>query len=426
MNEGLIFFIVEDDKVMRRIIADFIRQMVRAGEILEDMVFDASSGEEALDLFKTIFNTHPDAQPTYRNEPVTPLPGRQDRAVVICDVEMEPIGGLELLRTCKRDEVLRNLNFVMMTQKPDIGLVSELGELGVTNILVQPLTMEKFSQTIRNMAARLLSDEHNYYKEVERLLELGDYNVAFTLLKHVESKYTSLKWVILRGRVLLGLKETERAESEFEQAEMGAHIASVIALKHMVEVHEAEGDKKKMIKSLNKLTLKSPNNVDRRLKLAELYISENRRSEAKAVLDSLEVEKRADQDLRTKIADLLEKAGYLSDASNIRVEMVDDQIDDCVFCNNVAIGLRRQGRYEAADDIYKKLIKEHHEEAILWFNRAVNLAAWGREQKILTILRESLDHYRTALKHNPNLAEAGRAIQQLKIDIKRLAEEYEN
>ncbi|MHC1724770.1 MAG: tetratricopeptide repeat protein [Syntrophobacteraceae bacterium] len=423
MNEGFIFFIIEDDKVMRRIIADFIRQMVRGGELSEDAVYDSSNGEEALALFQSIFKTAAEAGPTYRDEPVTPLPGRQDRAIVICGVEMEPMGGLELLQICRDDEVFRSMNFVMITKKPDLGLVSELGELGVTNILVQPITMEKFSHTVRNMAARLQSDEHGYYKEVERLFELGQYDVALTLLKHVESKYTSLKWVILRGRVHLGLKETERAANDFEQAEMGAHIASVIALKHMVKAHEAAGDTRKTIDSLNKLTLKSPNNVERRLKLAELFISENRKAEAKAVLDSLEMEKREALEIRSKIADLFEKAGYLSDAGNVRLQMVDEQLEDFVFCNNVAIGLRKQGRYESADDIYKKLIKQKPNEAILWFNRAVNLSAWGRGKKIIAILREALDHYRMALKLNPGFSEAGRAIQLLKSDIKSQMEE---
>ena len=51
MNEKLLFFIVEDDKLMRRIIADFIREMVRSDEISEEVeIYDSSSGEEALKI----------------------------------------------------------------------------------------------------------------------------------------------------------------------------------------------------------------------------------------------------------------------------------------------------------------------------------------------------------------------------------------
>jgi tetratricopeptide (TPR) repeat protein len=307
----------------------------------------------------------------------------------------------------------------MMTEKPDIGLISELGELGVTNILTKPLTFDKLSHTIRNLAVSIRSEEYSHYKEAKRLVELGEYGEALTLIKNAESKYTNLKWIILRGRAHLGLHETQSAESDFEQVEMGAHIASVIALKGMVEVYEAKGDTKKTIDSLSKLTLKSPNNVDRRLRLAELFIEDNRSDEAKAVLDSLEEEKRIVAEIRTKVADLLERGGFVEDAAKMRLQMVDSKLDDFVFCNDVAIGLRKQGRYEVADDIYRKIIEGHSKEATLWFNRAVNLAAWGKEEKKDSLLMEAIDHFRMASKLSPDLwEETDRAMQRLKFDIK--------
>ena len=199
---------------------------------------------------------------------------------------------------------------------------------------------------------------------------------------------------------------------------MGAHIASIIALKHMVEVYEAEGDTKKAIDSLHKLTIKSPNNVERRFRLTELLIEDNRPVDAKAVLDLLEMEKRIVAEVRAKVADLLERPDSLRMPPTKRLQMVDDELDDFVFCNDVAIGLRRQGRYEAADDIYRKIINGHPEEAILWFNRGVNLSDWGKKENNNSMLREAIDHFRMASKLRANYLEADRAVQQLKFDIK--------
>lgn len=419
MNEKLLFFIVEDDKLMRRIIADFIREMVRSDEISEEVeIYDSSSGEEALKLFELMFKTDAGAKVAYRHEPITPLPGRQDKAIVICDVEMEPMGGRKLLQISMEDEILKDMGFVMMTEKPDLGLVSELGELGAMNILVKPLTLQSFSHAVRDVAVRVTSDEYRHYKEVERLLELGEYEEALNLITNAESKYSNLNWIILRGRAHLGLKEIELAKSDFQQAEMGAHIASIIALKHLVEVYEAEGDMKKTIDSLSKLTVKSPDNVERRLRLTELFIEDDRPDEAKAVLDLLEMEKRIVAEIRTKVAVLLERAGFVEDAVDMRLQMVDDELDNFVFCNDVAIGLRKQGRHDAADDIYRKIIKGHSKEATLWFNRAVNLADWGKKEDNDSMLREAVDHFSMALKLRPDYGEADRAIQQLKFDIK--------
>ena len=158
------------------------------------------------------------------------------------------------------------------------------------------------------------------------------------------------------GRAYLGLNETQRAKNDFEQAEMGAHIASIIALKHMVEIYEAEGETELAIDSLHKLTKRSANNVERRLRLTELLIEDNRPDEAKAVLDLLEMELRIVAEFRAKVADLPKGRIAARMLTNMRLQMVDEELDDFVFCNDVAIGLRRQGRYEAADEIYRKII----------------------------------------------------------------------
>jgi tetratricopeptide (TPR) repeat protein/CheY-like chemotaxis protein len=420
MNGKLLFFIVKDDKAMRKIIADFLRQMVRGNEIQEDVeIYEAPNRERALELFEIMFKTNTETSVTYQQEPITPMPGRQGEALVICDAEMGLMGGCELLKICMDNTIFRDMNFVIMTEDPSLGLVSELGELGVMNILAKPLTFEKLSHTVRNLVARVQSDEHRHCKEVERLLDMGKYREALTLIKDAESKYTNQKWIILRGRAYLGLNETQRAKSDFELAARGAHIASIIALKHMVEVYEAAGDTKMTIDSLNKLILKSPNNVERRLKLSELFIEDGRPDEAKAVLDSLEMEQFIVAEIRTKVADLLEKAGFIKDAANMRLQMVDGKLDDFVFCNDVAIDLRKQGRYEAADDIYRKIIEAHSREATLWFNRAVNLLAWGKGENKDYLLREAMDHFRKASKLDPDLWEdADRAIKELKSVIK--------
>jgi tetratricopeptide (TPR) repeat protein len=192
-----------------------------------------------------------------------------------------------------------------------------------------------------------------------------------------------------------------------------------MALKHMVEMYESLGETKQAIENLSKLTVKSPNNVDRRLRLSELLIEDNRPDEAKAVLDLLEMEKRIVSEIRAKVADLLEKAGFMDAANTTRMQMVDDELDNFAFCNNVAVGLRKQGGYEDADEIYRKILNTHPDEAVLWFNRAVNLAAWGRRDKSNAMLREAIDHFRRSLKLSPDYWEADRAIQQLKLDIRK-------
>jgi tetratricopeptide (TPR) repeat protein len=417
-DKEIIFFIIHNETVMRKIIADFIRQMVRDGEIpIMAKMYELHDGEEALRFFEMLFKSESGLKAMYKDEPVIPQPGLQRNAIAICDLEMGPMRGVELARLCTADEVFCEISFAMITHEPDIGIVSELGELGVYHILVEPLTLERFAETVLHLAWEIRCDERFYRLEAERLLHRGEYAEALELIEEMGSKYSSLKWTILRGRAYLGLNEPQKAASSFTQAEMGAHIASVIALKHLVELYEAIGDTENIVCNLSKLTKKSPNNKDRKLKLAELYTDNCRFKEAKEVLDALAKDKCIPTEAKMRIANLFEKGGFAIDAANLRIQMVENNLDDYVLCNNLAINLRKQGEYELAEESYLKILKAHPDEAVIWFNRGVNLSFWGKMLGDATIMREGMEHLRTALKLDPHLKGASDAVMRLKADM---------
>jgi len=278
------------------------------------------------------------------------------------------------------------------------------------------LTLEKFSQIILPLTRRIYSDEQYHYHEVERHLFRAEYDKALKLMAHIDSKYSSMKWTILRGKAYWGLKETQKAKSNFTQAEMSAHIFSVIALKHLVEIYDACGEEEKTISSLSKLTQMSPNNKDRRVKLAEIFIEHDRLEEAREVLASLADDKQIPQEMKLRIANLFEKAGFQAEATNLKMQMLDGNLDDFVFCNDLAIRLRRQDRYDLAEEIYLKILKNHPETPIILFNRGVNLSFWGKKEGDRRLLREATDCFRKALELDPNLKSASDALMRLKAD----------
>jgi tetratricopeptide (TPR) repeat protein len=419
MDKELIFFVINHEMVMRKIIVDFLRQMIRDDELpVMAKIYDIGSAKEALSMFDVLFKSESESKQTHKGSPVLPMPGFQRNAIAICDLEMEPMGGLELVRQCAQDERLREISFIMIAQKPDLGVVSQLGELGVYHIIVEPLTMDKFSKVVLLLAVRILSDEHYHICEADRLLFRGEYDKALKLIEEKGSKYLNLRWTILRGRAYLGMHETKKAAFDFEQVEMGAHIASVIALKHLVDVYELMGDTEKTIDSLSKLTQKNPANNDRKLKLAELYTDNNRLEEAKVVLDILAKDKRVSMDMKMRVANLFERGGFIADAANLEVQMVDGNLSDYILCNNLAISLRKRGRYELAEESYLKILEAHPDKAVIWFNRGVNLGFWGKKESDVQMIRTATDCLRKALKLDPHLKDASDAIIRLEEDLR--------
>jgi two-component system chemotaxis response regulator CheY len=60
--------------------------------------------------------------------------------LVISDLQMEPLGGLQLLRSVRADEDLRHVRFLMATGDVEAANVTAAKKLGVDSYLLKPFT----------------------------------------------------------------------------------------------------------------------------------------------------------------------------------------------------------------------------------------------------------------------------------------------
>src|SRR3546814_20762468 len=65
-----------------------------------------------------------------------------DFALVICDWNMKPMTGLELLQVIRADERLAALRFIMITGDSDSDRVQQALAAGVDDFIVKPFTRE--------------------------------------------------------------------------------------------------------------------------------------------------------------------------------------------------------------------------------------------------------------------------------------------
>lgn len=386
MANELIFVIVDEQPSIRKIVARFLREMALNDEIRPfHKIYEAQDAASSLELFQHIV----DQNIVGENDISIPFNPRE--VIVICEVEPEntenTMNSVEFLKLCMKDDTFCEFSFIMMFDNPTIDAISEVGELGVTDILVKPLTFNNLSRVVRKAQDKIFSKERELYIAAERLIDKKEYAKALDVIAESELKFPGLKWVILRGRAHLGLSDTKQAEDEFCAAKISAHIASVIALRHLVEVYEVTGDIEKSIETLNELTQKSPNNLDRRLKLAELLTHVDRNSEAKEVLDSL-AKMNLGLETQIAVAEVLEKSGYIEEASNLRAKSIKQNLDDYLLCNKIAIELRRQGKHEKAESCYQEIISIHPNQHVIWFNRGINFGAWGTQKEMFSFWKK--------------------------------------
>jgi two-component system chemotaxis response regulator CheY len=113
LNTSVPVLIVDDSATVRRIVRQILRQCG-----FNDLA-EASDGLQAADRLRT-----------------------SRFGLVISDVEMAPMNGIELLRAVRRDPGLRDTCFVLMTGFRDAGHVAAAKEHGADALLLKPFTAE--------------------------------------------------------------------------------------------------------------------------------------------------------------------------------------------------------------------------------------------------------------------------------------------
>jgi CheY-like chemotaxis protein len=124
--------VADDDAGHARLIE---KNLQRAG--LHNPILRFADGQDLLDF---LFCRGPAAH----RSPNTPY-------LLLLDIRMPKVDGIEVLRQIKADPKLRKLPVSMLTTTDDPREVARCHELGCGNYIVKPVDYEKFSETIKQL-----------------------------------------------------------------------------------------------------------------------------------------------------------------------------------------------------------------------------------------------------------------------------------
>jgi CheY-like chemotaxis protein len=104
---------------------------------LANEVFVVSDGEEALDYLyrRGRFKERPNGNP----------------AVMLLDLKMPKVDGLEVLRTIKQEEKLKNIPVVMLTSSREEQDLVRSYQLGVNAYVVKPVGFQSFMDAVKQI-----------------------------------------------------------------------------------------------------------------------------------------------------------------------------------------------------------------------------------------------------------------------------------
>ncbi|OGR62734.1 MAG: hypothetical protein A2X31_06370 [Elusimicrobia bacterium GWB2_63_22] len=76
--------------------------------------------------------------------------------LLLLDIRMPGLDGMEVLRRVKKDPRLKNMPVIMLTTTDDPKEVSSCYELGCNNYLVKPVEFEKFAEVVKRLGLFLM------------------------------------------------------------------------------------------------------------------------------------------------------------------------------------------------------------------------------------------------------------------------------
>jgi tetratricopeptide (TPR) repeat protein len=338
-------------------------------------------------------------------------------SLVISDVEMSDMDGVEFLGKCRQHSDFKYLTFFIIPDAPDIGIIGELCELGATNILKKPFSPVQFEGAVLR-AISFDSVKEVSYLLMEEKIEQGRFPEAQTLMKE-NANLSDSRQIIQQGRILMGLKQFDAAERFLVAAsEISALPIQIQAVKYLAQLYNEKKEVLKTIQTLERLRELSPNIQERKISLAELLIKVDRKDDAKAVLEEAAKAKKASVEVQKKAAELLLKNGFTVEAGKVLERVIVSNIDDSVLSNEMAIAMSRSGQYALADKSYASLTRAHPHNSEVWYNWGTNYARWALSLDRKDRRREfSLDRakecFSRSLKENPKLEKAKESLKKI-------------
>jgi two-component system, response regulator len=133
MSQQIEILLVEDNECDAELIIRALKKHHFANGILH-----VKDGQEALDF---LFGTGAYAGHTMNDQP----------KVVLLDVKLPKMDGLEVLRRIKTDEAIKMTPVVMLTSSLENGDLAESYKLRVNSYIVKPVDSEKFEEAIATL-----------------------------------------------------------------------------------------------------------------------------------------------------------------------------------------------------------------------------------------------------------------------------------
>ncbi|BCB96763.1 hypothetical protein JZK55_16850 [Dissulfurispira thermophila] len=312
--------------------------------------------------------------------------------LVICDINMPEMTGLELFKTVRENKKYNDIIFIFVTAEIKRHTVARAAEEGGAGYIIKPFVMATLEDKIAGVLNKKFkpSSIEMHLKSFEQYLESREMLSAENELKRaLEIAPESPTIIYSFGRFHLIKGEPDKAIEYFKEA-IAKKPLFVKAYDAIGKIYEDMGDIQSAIKYYEAAHEISSSNTDRLITLSKLYSKAGEINKAESIL------KDAVSDIRQDVSTSGHLMGemYLSKNENekaleILIKAYKKNPLDTSIMQSLAEAYRKVGQPEKAIEIYKEILKINNSNAFVYYNMGKTFIEMGIKDKAIDAIKKA-------------------------------------
>ncbi|MCC6347529.1 MAG: tetratricopeptide repeat protein [Nitrospirales bacterium] len=355
--------VVEDESTMR---ATLNNMLTRMGFV---NIVTAENGKKALDLI--------------RSRPVD---------LVVCDVNMPEITGVELFKTVKKDRRYEHLLFVFVTAEATRQVVARAAEDGGEAYVIKPFVMA----TLEDKIVKVLEKKHKPDPVEAHLRSYRLHMEAKELQQAEAALFQAAAIAPEAAKILFGLGQLAHARGDLNGAigqykeAITRHPLFVKAYNAMGELYEDLGDLRSAVTYYEKAHEISPANTERLLALVRLFHKTGDGKKAESILKEAIADTRQDISTSAHLMGVM----YLAQNENEKaLEMLRKAYEmnpaDISLLQSLAEAYRKTGRPAEALETYAHIIRIAPDNADVHYSIGKTYLEMGEKSKAAEAIKRA-------------------------------------
>ena len=329
--------------------------------------------------------------------------------LVICDINMPNMNGLELLRRFRADPRYETTPFLMITGEVTEEIVAAAAESEVDSYLLKPFKISALESRLRTIILNKHqpSSGESLFLKAKKLAAGNRPQEALTLLAklvHLPFKKQA-KVLNLMGECHLALASFEAAAACFTEA-LELNPQYLKSYQNLAALSEKRGNLAQARRFLEQARNLSPLNSERLFRLGQLCLKVGDQKQAQQYLqESLKCGHVILEGERPEMAEVFLQAGLDQVAEDLFTRSIQDQPTNVHLYNRLGIALRRQNKHQEALRCYQTALDLAPASEKIYFNLGILYFDLGNKDK-------ALQAFQTALRLRPDFAEAREFIER--------------